>query len=238
MSLFNDDRYTWRETYFVLLGDLRRRPLLDELRQALRPYRRALKILDATTNAEGRLRTLTVASYEDHSALEIVFRHGTEVADEVDGLVQMLEKECTPREKECLRTVKQCSAKFDVIHFEQTAGTAAFNVVKLPVLKFSPPPSDAKRRDSFSTKHGADRLGGKSATGSFARRPQFRFDPNSYENCLAGGTGDEYVRKIDEADDSGVFERVDPDTLILVLETLCRLTGGIAVDPASGTFFR
>jgi hypothetical protein len=227
MSLYNDDRYTWRETYFVLFDDHRRRPMLDELRREL--HRGSLKILDGTTNAEGRLRSLIVASYEDHSALEIVFRQGPEVIAETNALVQTLEQGSTPKEKERLRSVTQWPCKFDVLHFEQTAGTAEFKVVKLPVLKFQQPSSETDRRDSFSTKRQTDRLNEKA---------KFQFDPNSYENCLAGGSGEEYAREIDrleaEREESGIYERVDPDTLILVLETLCRLTNGVAIDPASG----
>ena len=218
MSLYDDERYAWRETYFVLFDGPRRRPLLDELRRELQRHGGTLKILGGTANAEGRVRTLTVASYEDHSALEIVFRQGSQIAAETDALIRSIEKGCTAKEKERLHSVKHWTAKFDVLHFEQTAGTAEFKVVKLPVLKFQSSRSEAPKG------------------GPFARRPQFRFDPDSYENCLAGGVGDEYTRKDDEIgmDDSGMFERVDPDTLILVLDTLCRLTGGVAIDPASG----
>ena len=223
MSLYNDDRYTWRETYFVLFDDLRRRPLLDELQRELKQYGKTLKILDGTANPEGRLRTITVASYEDYSALEIVFRYGAKVAAETDALVRTLEKGCSPGERERLRHVKQWPTKLDVLHFEQTAGTAAFDVVKLPVLKFQPSPSDVAHRTPFSTQRG---------------RPKFRFDPNSYENCLAGGVGDEYDRTVDQlefnTEDSSIYERINPSTLVVVLEILCRLTGGIAIDPASG----
>ena len=230
MSFFHDDRYTWRETYFVLFGDLRRRPLLDELKWELRHG--MLKILDGTANPKGRLRTLTLASYEDHSALEIVFRYGSKVAAEIDALVRTLEKGCTPKEMERLLTAKNWAAKFDVLHFEQLAGTAAFDVVKVPELKFQTPVSDSPQRESFTTANRANRP----ACGT-----KFQFDPSSYANCLAGGVGDEYNRMVDEFEadsvDSSVYERVDPTTLVLVLETLSRLTGGIAIDPASGTFF-
>ena len=226
MSLYDDDRYTWRETYFVLFGDLQRRPLLDELKRGLQHG--SLKILGSATNPEGRLRTLTVASYENHSALEIVFRYGPQVTAEIDDLVRTLEKGCTHKERDRLHAMKHWTAKFDVLHFEQSAGTAAFDVVKLPVLKFNSSSTDTP--DSL-----------KPSTNRLNDGTQFRFDPNSYENCLAGGAGNEYDRKVDEfeadAPDSGSFERVDPTTLVFVLETLCRFTGGVAVDPASGTFF-
>ena len=240
MSLYDDERYTWRETYFVLIDDLRRRPRLDELRRELQPQFQTLKILDGSANPERRLRTLTVASYEDHSALEIVFRQGTGITAEIDALIRTIERSCSLKERHRLRSAKKWVAKLDVLHFEQTAGTAAFGVVKLPVLKFQSPRSDAEQREYFSAKRGTDRLDDRAAqrTGPFARRPQFRFDPDSYGNCLAGGSGDEYARELDQLEitpeDSGMFERVDPDTLLFVLQTLCRLTGGIAIDPASG----
>ena len=240
MSLYDDDRYTWRETYFVLIDDLRWRPRLDELRRELQPQRQTLRILDGKANPEGRLRTLTIASYEDHSALEIVFRQGSGITAEMDVLIRTVEKGCSPKERHRLHSTKQWVARLDVLHFEQTAGTAAFGVVKLPVLKFQSPRSDAGHRNSFSTKRGNDRQNDRTSpkTGAIVRRPQFQFDPDSYDNCLAGGSGEAYARELDRLEinpeDSGMFERVDPDTLLFVLQTLCRLTGGIAIDPASG----
>jgi hypothetical protein len=34
--------------------------------------------------------------------------------------------------------------------------------------------------------------------------------------------------------DSGEFERINPEMLVTVLEILCRISHGVALDPASG----
>ena len=214
MSLFEDDRYAWRETYFVFF-DPRCRPRLREVRQELRSHAGTFRILNEQADKLDLLQALTVASYEDHSALEISYREGEDVASEIGGLIEMLGNGCSAREKERLLRVAHYRAKFDVLHFEQTAGTAAFKIVKMPELRFAPP------QDS------------KQVAAPKGRRARFHFDPDSYENCVNNGAGAE----LDEQDagmDSAIIERVDPNTLILLLETLCRLSDGVAIDPASG----
>ena len=44
-----------------------------------------------------------------------------------------------------------------------------------------------------------------------------------------------HFERIDEATDEEEDEMLDPSALLVVLETLAKLTGGVAVDPQSGT---
>ncbi len=215
MSLYDDDRYSWRETYFVLF-EPQRRPRLAELRRELRPLKESVKIVDAETDDVGFFTKLTVASYEDHSALEIVFRQGADVAAEMNALFRVLGEGCSGKEKERLETACRQAAKFDVLHFEQTAGTGAFNVVKRPELEFSPKGIFTQKKRAGSPKK---------------KRTRFHFDPNSFEKCRTGSADVPF-----DAEESSV-ERVDPKTLVLVLGILCRLTDGVAIDPASGCGF-
>jgi hypothetical protein len=222
MSLFNDERYTWRETYFVLF-DPAMRPRLSDVRRELRHVAGALTILDSKAESGGNLLTMTVASYEDHSALEIVYREGNDVHNEICRLAEILEKGSTAKEKERLREAKTCRAKFEILHFEQTAGTAAFKIVKMPVLQFAPRKKN-KIEHLFSNGNYSDKL--------FPNQTKrFHFDPDSYENCLVNGVEPDEKACLE---DSSEFERIDPNTLVFVLEILCRLCQGIAIDPASG----
>ncbi|MDR0706135.1 MAG: hypothetical protein LBF88_14270 [Planctomycetaceae bacterium] len=222
MSLFNDDRYTWRETYFVLF-DPEKRPRLSDVRRELRHVAGTLTILKDKAEHNGNLTSMTIASYEDHSALEIVYREGNNVPNEIGLLAEMLEKGCTAKEKEQLQKAKQYRAKFEILHFEQTAGTAEFKIVKMPDLQFAPR-EKSKTTHPFSNGNYSDKL-------LSTQTKRFHFDPDSYKNCLAGGIeSDENVN----SEDSAEFERIDPNTLVFVLEILCRLCHGIAIDPASG----
>ncbi|MDR2755882.1 MAG: hypothetical protein LBC20_09265 [Planctomycetaceae bacterium] len=222
MSLFSDERYTWRETYFVLF-DPAMRPRLSDVRRELRHVAGTLTILDNKAEPNGNLVSMTVASYEDHAALEIAYHEGNNVHSEIGLLTELLEKGSTPKEKEQLHHAKKYCAKFEILHFEQTAGTAEFKIVKMPVLQFAPREKN-RTVPPFSNRNYSDKL-------FLNQKKRFHFDPDSYENCTANGV------ELDEnasSEDSAEFERIDPNTLVFVLEILCRLTKGIAIDPASG----
>jgi len=224
MTLFADNRYDWRETYFVYF-ESSHRPRLPEIRRALHAFAPLLNVLDSKAEANGNLVAMTIASYENHAALEIVYREGNDVLTEAQHLVRSLKKEATAEERSRLQKIVQCKARFDVHHFEQTAGTAVFNVMKLPELKFA-------RQSTFLVDHGDVFL--KALGQDAASKGEFYFDPNSYDQCRNDHSGEE----IDIADtnsiDSGELERINPEMLVTVLEILCRFSRGVALDPASG----
>jgi hypothetical protein len=222
MSLYGDDRYTWRETYFVYF-DSTHRPKLADVRRELHAVAPLLKILDSKSEPDGRLTAMTVASYEDHAALEIVYREGNDVLDEIRGMSAMLEIIASQKEKDQLHKIVQCKSRFDVLHFEQTAGTAAFNAFKVPTLKFGHQSTDVPdRRDGFSKALRSE------------KKPRFHFDPESYDQCINDGAGQELDAADTDTDGSAEYERIDPSMLVAVLETLCRQSRGVAIDPASG----
>jgi len=221
MTLFEDDRYDWRETYFVYF-ESSLRPKLSEIRRALKTYAPFFNILNSKVETDGSLVGMTIASYENHAALEIVYREGKDVLTEIQHLVRTLKKDATAEELSKLHKIVQCKTRFDVHHFEQTAGTAVFNVTKLPELKFarqSTLPVD--QSDAFLKALGQG-------------KERFHFDPDSYDRCRSSLVGGES----DVADlagmDSGEFERINPEMLVTVLEILCRISRGVALDPASG----
>ncbi len=240
MSLFDDERYTWRETYFVLF-DPERRPRLSSVQRELQHRVGSRRILDAKADEEGRFLSMTLASYEDHAALEIIYREGDDVLAETAALAATLEKGCLEPERQRLEGAKLCRARFVVLLFEKTAGTGAFKIVKVPELRFAPLPhveSDAKTppkpqgQGGFPKGQVSGKLVDKSNRPS---RPKYHFDPDSYENCKTGGVelNNDFEFR-DPAEDSSILERVDPNTLVLVLEILSRATHGIAIDPAGG----
>ena len=219
MTLFEDDRYDWRETYFVYF-ESSHRPKLPEVRRALQTYATFFNILNSKSEANGNLVEMTIASYEDHAALEIIYREGNDILTEAKHLARSLKKGATPEEHAKLQKIIQCRARFDVHHFEQLAGTAVFNVTKLPELKFP------KQR----TRSALSSIFLKAFKTDTPNEELFHFDPNSYAKCRSPG-GDESETT---GADSGEFERINPEMLVTVLESLCFLSKGIALDPASG----
>ena len=224
MTLFDDDRYDWRETYFVCFESTHR-PKLPEIRRALKTYAPFFTILDSKAEPDGNLIEMTIASYENHAALEIVYRDGKEVMTEIQHLAHSLRKEATAGELAKLQKIAQCKIRLDVHHFEQTADTGMFNITKLPELKFA-------RQSTCPVDNGNafSKALGQGETG----KGRFYFDPNSYDQCRGYRVGEELDVSDSGIMDSGEFERINPEMLVTVLEILCRISRGVALDPASG----
>jgi len=225
MTLFDDDRYDWRETYFVCFESIHR-PKLPEVRRALKTYAPLFYILDSKAEADGNLVEMTIASYENHAALEIVYREGKEVLTETQQLARSLKKDATPDELLKLQKIAQCKTRFDVHHFEQTAETGMFNITKIPELKFARQSTlPVNNSNAFTKALGQDEAG----------KGRFYFDPHSYDQCHSGLAGEELdISESSGIMDSGEFERINPEMLVTVLEILCRISRGVALDPASG----
>ena len=219
MTLFDDNRYDWRETYFVYF-ESSHRPKLPEVRRALRIHAPFLSILNYKAEPDGSLVSMTIASYEDHAALEIVYREGNEVAAEARQLADSLKADASETECSKLQKIVQYKMRLDVHHFEQTADTHTFNITKVPELNFSKP--STVPTDIFS----------KALKMEAAGKGKFHFDPNSYDQCRNEDTGEESDGGF--GGDSSIIERINPEMLITVLEILCRTSRGIALDPASG----
>ena len=224
MTLFDDNRYDWRETYFVYFESTHR-PKLSAFRRALKTDAPFLTILSCKADSDGYLVEMTIASYEDHAALEIIYREGNDILAESLHLARSLKNEATAIELSQLQKIAQCKTRLDVHHFEQLEDTGAFNITKLPELKFSRQSTlPADRRDVFAKALGTDDV----------KKGQFHFDSNSYEQCRSSNADGKLGATDAIGGDSGEFERINPEMLVTVLEILCRLSHGIALDPASG----
>jgi hypothetical protein len=161
MSMFENPRYRWRETYFVLFRSSER-PSLKAVEKALHGLSRRYTLANLRADDEGRFESLTLVSPDDFSALDICYTTGAEVLEQGANLAQEIQASAKASGQHApVAEIRQCDARFDVLHFEQL--------------------------------------------------PDF----------------------LDE--EEGDDEVLDPSALLLVLDTLARLTGGVAVDPQSGT---
>ena len=224
MTLFEDNRYDWRETYFVYF-ESSHRPKLSEVRHALQTHAPFFDVLDSRAEPNGNLSAITIASYENHAALEVIYREGQDILIEAQHCARSLKKGANEKELAQLQKIAQCKRRFDVHHFEQTAETGVFNITKLPELKFA-------RQSTIPAEHGAVFL--KAFEQETADKGKFYFDLHSYEQCRNNRAGEGLEATDMIGMDSGEFERINPETLVTVLEIFCRLCHGIALDPASG----
>ncbi len=118
MSTFEDGRYRWRETYFVLFP-ARKRPPLKLVQKALSAIDKHYQLSNLTADDEGLFESLTLVSPEDFAALDICFTSGDEVIEQVDGLVEDLKETVAPGQQAVLKRLRQYDGRFDVLHFEQ-----------------------------------------------------------------------------------------------------------------------
>ncbi|MDR2641777.1 MAG: hypothetical protein LBC74_03170 [Planctomycetaceae bacterium] len=230
MTLFDDERYAWRETYFVLFEPMMR-PRFIDVRRNFDIHVGCFSVLDKKIGKDDTMESITIASYEDHAAIEVVYSEGEVVLTESETLFVTISKDCPSRERELLRRAKKFAARYSVLHFEQVAGTGVFKTIKKPELHFVSPLDRAVKKATNADLKKINRNNSDVALSPQERidnRPKFHFDPYSYKNCLFGEP------RIEILDDDLENERIDPNTLILILDVLCNMTHGIAIDPASG----
>lgn len=117
MSLFGNEKYKWRETYFVLF---RRddHPSVEAVASALETGHN--KVTNVNSDAEGRFESATVQSPEDFSGMDVTFVAGEEVRDHVKELLNDFAKQTLSSEDEAkLNLLGECDSRFDIFHFEE-----------------------------------------------------------------------------------------------------------------------
>ncbi len=119
MSLFENDEYRWRDTYFVLFHD-KDRPSADATLKSLETLGPRYKVEDVRYDDEGRLESLTLLSPDDFAAMDICYIVGKEVEEQVQNLSNEIKVgQLTKEETKKLKTLQGCNARFDIYHFEQ-----------------------------------------------------------------------------------------------------------------------
>ena len=119
MSMFENNGYRWRETYFVQFDSVKR-PSLKKIQKAISALSDRFTLTNLAADEQGLAESLTPLSPDDFSALDIcylsgeeVLEQGAECADDMD-LVG-----CSAEEKSKLEKLRHLDGRFDVLHFEQ-----------------------------------------------------------------------------------------------------------------------
>ena len=81
MSTFEDGRFRWRETYFVLFP-AEKRPTLKAVQKTLAAINKHYVLSHPGADAHGRFESLTLISPDDFAALDICFTSGQEVTEQ------------------------------------------------------------------------------------------------------------------------------------------------------------
>jgi hypothetical protein len=119
MSLFENEEYQWRETFFILFrpDDL---PQADKVQRSLQQLDPRFVVRDVRADEQGRLESLTLESPDDYSAMDISLVKGDEVTEQLDEIKsELLKNAVSATEKQRVRELAQFTCRFDIYHFEQ-----------------------------------------------------------------------------------------------------------------------
>jgi len=118
MSLFENDEYQWRETYFILF-DASKRPTCDELESLLKELNDGYEICEVRGNEDGKFESLTLLSKDDYAAMDLTCVEGDDVKDQSVELAKELRELAGPDEMPTIKRIPECTARLEVYHFEQ-----------------------------------------------------------------------------------------------------------------------
>jgi len=119
MSMFEDSRYRWRETYFVLF-DAKKRPKLKTVVKTLSALNKRYELTNICDDGKGMVDSLTLISPDDFAALDICYTEGAEALEQAASLAADLKKvECESPPPVPWETFKRFDGRFDVLHFER-----------------------------------------------------------------------------------------------------------------------
>jgi len=121
VSMFEDNHYRWRETYFVLF-DAQKRPSVEKVKKTLSALKDRFELVNVRADAQHLFESLTVLAPDDFAALDICYTTGDEVLEQVEQLVAEVQPNLLdPADQQKLKHIRHSDGRFDVLHFEQLA---------------------------------------------------------------------------------------------------------------------
>ncbi|MFN5709957.1 MAG: hypothetical protein ACK56J_11250 [Planctomycetota bacterium] len=128
VSLFEDDMYVYRDTFFVLF-ERGHRPAASEVRAALASLGKRYELDPPKTEeraaGQNSLESFTLRSPYDFSAMDITYVEGAEVQQQVRELIDEFKTmTLAGDEARKLSRLAKCDARFDIFHFEQVDSAA------------------------------------------------------------------------------------------------------------------
>lgn len=123
VSLFEDEMYVFRDTFFVLF-ERKNRPALAQVTAALASLGNRYELVQPI-GADDTLESLTIRSPYDFSAMDITYVEGEEVQQQVRELMQEFKvMTLSGDDTKKLSRLSKCDARFDIFHFEQADSAA------------------------------------------------------------------------------------------------------------------
>jgi len=121
VSLFEDNKYQYRDTFFVFFNS-QNRPDIEKIESTLAELGTRYKTIQRK-ESDGAFESLTFVSPYDFSAMDIVVVEGEEVTNQIADLMDEFKRmTLTGDESSKLSNLEGCDARFDIFHFEQVEG--------------------------------------------------------------------------------------------------------------------
>ena len=118
MSLFEDNNYQYRDTFFVFFPK-ENRPSMDKIQASLADLGSRYDTVKSTEK-DGDFESLTFVSPYDFSAMDIAVVEGEEVLNQINELMEEFKTMTLPGDDASkLSKLTMCDARFDIFHFEK-----------------------------------------------------------------------------------------------------------------------
>ena len=119
MSMFEDPRFRWRETYFVQFDPIHR-PTLEAFKKSLESLGEHFQVENLSADDEGRFESCTLLAPDDCAAIDISYLEGEEVLEQGFEMANELEDSDESAEGfQRVNLLRVFTGRFDVLHFEQ-----------------------------------------------------------------------------------------------------------------------
>lgn len=118
MSLFEDSRFIYRDTFFIYLQS-QHRPTADEVKAVIDSLGSKYDF-ENLKEIDGKFESVTVHSPQDNSGMDINLISGEEVTLQVKDLLGEFKLvTLTGEDRKKLAVIELCDARLDVFHFEE-----------------------------------------------------------------------------------------------------------------------
>ncbi len=120
MSLFEDQRYQYCDTFFVYLTD-ENRPSADAVTDAIKSLGERYQVSDLKST-DGLFNAVTIRSPYDSSGMDITYVTGGEVREQVEELMTDFKTiSLVGDDHQKLSKIDKADARLDIFHFEQVS---------------------------------------------------------------------------------------------------------------------
>jgi len=118
LSLFEDEKYKYCDTFFIYLKD-ENRPTLDAVNAALQDLGHRC-VVENVREEGGKFESATIKFASDCSAMDIVYVNGPEVKTQLVEIKEQLRTLTLSLDAQsAVKKMVKCESRFDIFHFEE-----------------------------------------------------------------------------------------------------------------------